>query len=103
MKELMQEHIREQAVKTKSKHNIVEIIDSDIFFQLLKECGLIKNIDDETKDSLEKFICLDPQYQDLIMVRKVVKASEELLKNENIITQIIEWRDQHPSKESSDG
>ncbi len=62
LKELLSEFTYNQIVKTKKKQNEVQIIDSGNFFEILKELGLIQNLNPKTQECLEKFLCLDPQY-----------------------------------------
>lgn len=100
LKDLLDERSYEQPVKTKKKENVVEIIKSDDFFALLNEVGLLQNFSNSIQSELEEFLCLDPQYKDLIMIKKVVKTSEHLLRNEDYCTQIIEWRENNQEEES---
>jgi hypothetical protein len=59
-------------VKTKKKENVVDIIDSENFFDLLEGVGLLKNkISKVDKDSIENFVCLDPSYKTLLLIKKV--------------------------------
>ena len=59
MKDLFSEYSYEQLVKTKKKQNVVEIIESDNFFSLLQEVGLLRSVKPGVRKDLEKFLCLD--------------------------------------------
>ena len=54
----------------------------------------------EHRSKLETFLCLDPQYQNLILIKKVKKACDELLANEDLVAAILEWRETQPEVES---
>jgi len=59
----------------------------------LKEIGLVRVLGQQTKESLEKFLCLDPQYHNLLLLKKIIKGVDELLTNEDLINKVLEWRD----------
>ncbi len=46
-------------MKTKKKQNVVEIIESDNFFQLLEDVGVLRKIKASLRAELEGFLCLD--------------------------------------------
>lgn len=72
MKDLLVDYTYQQVVKTKKKENVVDIIDSENFFDLLEGVGLLKNkISKVDKDSIETFVCLDPSYKTLLLIKKV--------------------------------
>ena len=100
LKDLFKEHSYEQPIKTKNNENVVEIIESSDFFSLLEETGVISEIGPKQKTQLEAFLCLDPQYQNLVLIKKVKKACDELLSQENLIASILEWRENQPEVES---
>lgn len=91
LKDLFAEASYEQLVKTKKKQNVVEIIESDNFFAILQNVGVVKGLSASAINELEKFFCLDAQYQNLILIKKVTKSTEELLSQEDIIQSIMEW------------
>lgn len=76
--DLFNERIYEQLIKTKTKENMVELISSDDFFSILKEHKIIKNYKEENpkkiifekiKEDLKELLWLDPQYNDLLMMK----------------------------------
>lgn len=101
MKDLLVDYTYQQVVKTKKNENVVDIIDSENFFELLEGVGLVKSkISKADKDSIESLVCLDPQYKSLLLIKKIQRAIEELLRNENLCSEILEWRDeQGPSED----
>lgn len=46
-------------------------------------------------------MCLDPQYQNLLLLKKIIKGVDELLSNEDLINKVLEWRDRQKPEESS--
>ena len=78
----------------------MEIIESSDFFNLLDETGVMSPLGTEHRSKLETFLCLDPQYQNLILIKKVKKACDELLSNEDLVAGILEWRESQPEVES---
>jgi hypothetical protein len=80
--------IYEQLVKTKTKQNTVEIINTKDFFEMLQKRGVRKNATDH--ENLSKFLQLDPNYPNLIMLKKVAKALDEMAKNEELMSGLLE-------------
>jgi hypothetical protein len=74
-------------VKTKTKQNTVEIIEAKHFFELLHKRGVRKS--EKTHENLQKFLQLDPNYPQLIMLKKVAKALDEMAKNEELMEGIL--------------
>lgn len=68
--------IYKQLVKTKKKENHVDIMQTKDFYLRLKLAGVRKTI--KEVDNLNKFLCLDQKYTNLLQVKKVVKALEEV-------------------------
>lgn len=75
--------IYEQLVNTKTKQNKVEIIDSKDFFELLQARGIRKNKTEV--ESLKKFLSIDKTYPNLLMIKKLAKALDEMTKNEELM------------------
>jgi site-specific recombinase XerD len=79
--------IYEQQVKTKTKQNVIEIINTKDFFEYLQKRGVRKS--DKTHDNLSKFLQLDPNYPNLIMIKKIAKCLDEMSKNEELMAGIF--------------
>ena len=79
--------IYEQLVKTKTKQNTVEIINTNDFFNVLQQRGVRKS--NKEHDNLTKFLQLDPNYPGLIMLKKVAKCLDEMAKNEELMAGIL--------------
>ncbi len=79
--------IYEQLVKTKTKQNVIEIINATDFFTFLNKRGVRKK--DNTHDNLSKFLSLDPNYPNLLMVKKIAKTLDEMAKNEELMSGIM--------------
>lgn len=74
--------VYKQLVKTKQRENHVDIIQTKDFYLRLKLGGLRKSV--KENDSLNKFLCLDSKYTNLMQVKKVVKALEEVAQGEQL-------------------
>lgn len=86
--------IFEQLVKTKqqassSQKNArkVEIIEAKDFFTYLQARGVRKS--SEPHVPLQKILQLDPNYPDLILVKRLSKALDEIAKNEELMEGIL--------------
>ena len=78
--------VYEQLVKTKTKENKVELINSKDFFSILQKRGVRKR--DTELENLKKFLALDANYPNLLMFKKVIKALDEMAKNEELMAEI---------------
>jgi len=69
-------------VKTKTKHTVVEIVGADDLFDLVSTQSFLPKFEEQEviqiEDKLKKFLCLDQNYQDLIMIKKLSKAFAEI-------------------------
>lgn len=79
--------IYEQRVKTKTKENVIEIINSQVFFDTLAEKGVRKK--NTAHENLQKFLSLDPNYPELMMLKKIAKAMDEMAKSEELMSGIV--------------
>ncbi len=79
--------IYEQLVKTKTKQNVVEIINGTDFFAYLQKRGVRKK--DTVHDNLSRFVSLDPNYPNLLMVKKLAKTLDEMSKSEELMSGIM--------------
>ena len=70
-------------VKTKTKQNVVEIVNSQDFFDMLQARGIRKKNNEH--DNLKKFLQLDPNYPNLLMLKKIAKSLDEMAKNEELM------------------
>jgi hypothetical protein len=75
--------IYEQQVKTKTKQNKVEIIEAKDFFDLLQARGVRKK--NNELENLKSFLQIDPSYSNLLMIKKLAKALDEMTKNEELM------------------
>ncbi|CDW71575.1 UNKNOWN [Stylonychia lemnae] len=85
--EFFEGKIYEQAVKTKKKENKVEIINSKDFFDYLQRRGVRKS--NNPHSNLNKFLQLDPNYTNLLMLKKIAKTLDEMAKNEDLMQGIL--------------
>mmetsp|Transcript_17688 Transcript_17688/g.20444 ORF Transcript_17688/g.20444 Transcript_17688/m.20444 type:complete len:179 (-) Transcript_17688:44-580(-) len=80
--------IYNQVVRTKNKQSTVEIISSDEFFNKIKSDKAflkllnIQNFSEKEEENMCIFLCLDSNYKNLLLVKKIIKALEELSHNE---------------------
>ena len=72
--------IYKQTVKTKTKENYVDIMQTKDFYLRLKLAGVRKTI--KENETINNILCLDEKYGSLLYVKKVVKALEEVAKEE---------------------
>ena len=79
--------IYEQAVKTKTKQNTVEIMNVAEFFAHLQKTGVRKS--DKVHESLAKFLQLDPNYPNLLLLKKLARTLDEMAKNEELMAGIF--------------
>jgi hypothetical protein len=96
--------IYDQLVKTKTKESVVEIIQSQDFFNIIKG-GIVSetylSIVDDTKvltegeayqtveEDLQLFLCLDQNYKNLLLIKKVTKFIDELTIREDLREQAL--------------
>ena len=78
--------IYEQQVKNKTKQKKVELISSKDFFEYLQKRGVRKKANEHL--NLKKFLALDNNYPNLLMFSKLVKALDEMAKNEDLMAEI---------------
>eukprot|EP00347_Sterkiella_histriomuscorum_P007882 403347201 len=83
--------IYEQLVKTKTKQNMVELISSKDFFRILEQRGVRKR--QIQHENLQKFLSLDPNYPQLLMLKKIAKSLDEMAKNEELMAGILDQVD----------
>jgi len=75
--DLFNEFIYEQLIKTKKKQNMVELISSEDFFNVLEEHEIIRKPESKVEEkeltqiqeNIKEFLWLDPQYKDLFMIK----------------------------------
>ena len=82
--------IFEQLVKAKAGKNgarKVEIIDSKDFFEYLQARGVRKSA--APHPPLKRILQLDPNYPELILVKKLARAIDEIAKNEELMEGIM--------------
>jgi len=72
--------IYKQLVKTSKRENHVDILQTKDFYLRLKLAGLRKTV--KENESLNTTLALDAKYGNLLHVKKVVKALEEIAKEE---------------------
>ena len=72
--------IYKQLVKTKKRENNVDIMQTKDFYLRLKIAGIRKTV--KENENLNSFICLDSKFANLIHVKKMVKALEEIAQGE---------------------
>jgi hypothetical protein len=68
--------IYKQLVKTKKRENNVDIMQTKDFYLRLKLAGIRKTMKENS--NLNAFLCLDQKFSNLMQVKKVVKALEEV-------------------------
>lgn len=84
--------IFEQLVKTKAgkagaSARKVEIIDSKDFFDYLQARGVRKSA--AAHPPLKRILQLDPNYPELVLVKKLARAIDEIAKNEELMEGIM--------------
>jgi hypothetical protein len=74
---------------------VVEIINVQEFFDLLQKRGVRKK--NNIHLNLKNFLQLDPNYPDLLMLKKIAKALDEMAKNEDLMAEILAAADDEGS------
>lgn len=74
--------IYKQLVKTKKRENKVDIMQTKDFYLRLKIAGIRKTV--KENENLNTFISLDSKFPNLIHVKKMVKALEEIAQSEQL-------------------
>lgn len=90
--DLFYDFIFEQLIKTRKSQNMLELINADDFFNVLEEHGVMrkattkekKEEQEKIKENIKEFLCLDPQYKDLLMMKKINRAWKEITENEEL-------------------
>ncbi len=99
--ELFGEAIYQQEVQMDSDHMVVDLINSGDFFSVLGKIGI--NSEEKEHDNLKAFLCIDPEYTDKLVVRKVKKAIEEFATNEELRTYAQQCYQELVEEEQDDG
>lgn len=79
--------VYEQLVKTKTKQNSIEIMNAKDFFDYLNKRGVRKS--NQEHENLSKFLQLDANYPNLLMIKKIAKTLDEMAKNEELMQGIL--------------
>ncbi len=74
--------IYKQEVQVDAKQVQVDLVNSTSFFDVLRGIGICA--EEREHDNLKRFLCLDANYPDKLMVRKVKRAIEEFAVNEEL-------------------
>ena len=82
IEDLFQNKVRKQMIRTKSKQQTIDILETEDFFKTLKEIEI--NIKNDVHDKLKKFLCLDQKYQDKIHFEKLSKLIKVFLVNDEL-------------------
>lgn len=81
-------HIYNQAVRTKNKQTDLEIINSKDFFEKLHnpqiDAAITSYLNEAIIEELTSYLCLDQNFKELLLVKKVIKMLEELSHNEEL-------------------
>ena len=84
--QFFQNFIFEKGVEIKDKEEIVGTLKSDDFFRVLKEKGIRKKSKEHS--NLKKFMQLNEENPDLLMVKKIKKTLEQMADDENFMEAI---------------
>ncbi len=77
VEDFIQNYSYNQVVQTKTKKSEVAIVKSDTFFSVLKSLNIYAG---SHKSNLEDFLCIDKNYKESLMVKKLVKACQSIEK-----------------------
>ena len=86
--EFFQEVIYQQNVKSKTKQQTLEIMNSEDFFKIMCEKGIRKK--DTEHQNLKEFLQLSPNFPNLIVVKNIKKTLEQMADNEAFMEAIRE-------------
>jgi len=80
--DLFADNIYQQDVQVEEEQLKVDMINSADFFETLTKIGI--SMEEKEHDNLKKFLCIDPEYMDKLMIKKLKRAIEEFAVNETI-------------------
>ena len=80
--ELFQGNIVSQAIRTKTTHKEIEIIEAEKFYMILKQIGIVTST--ELNNNLLLFLCLDKNYVEKIMLKKLQNAIQEFATDDKL-------------------
>lgn len=86
--EFFQDVIYQQNVKSKTKQQTLEIMNSQDFFRIMCEKGIRKKAAEH--QNLKDFLQLSPNFPDLIVVKNIKKTLEQMADNEAFMEAIRE-------------
>lgn len=82
------ESVFQQQVKTKTKQSTVEIIQADDLFDLIYSIQIVPKLPEpdqiQLEDNVKVFLCLDQAYLDMILLKKLTKAINEVSEREDL-------------------
>ena len=81
LEKALKKYIYPQNVEVDGTEFIVDIIDSEDFFNVLKKLGIME--EKEYKE-LKEFLCIAPEYEDKLVINKLKKAIEEVTNNQEL-------------------
>lgn len=92
---IFEEYVFMQMIQTKLKQNSVYLINAKDFFETLEIYGIIsmpfkkahKDEMQKAKDSVQELLCLDLKYKDLLMLKKINKAVNQINADEDLKAQ----------------
>lgn len=86
--DFFQDVIYQQNVKSKTKQQTIEIMNSEDFFRVLCERGIRKKPTENA--NLKEFLQLSPNFPNLIVVKNIKKTLEQMADNEAFMEAIRE-------------
>ena len=79
---LFGDYIYQQDVEVDDQPLKIELINSEDFFDVMAKIGI--GMDEKEHENLKEFLCIDQEYSDKLMVKKVKKAIEEFAVNDKL-------------------
>ena len=76
--DLFGKKVYKQFVKTKTKQRTLDILNTEDFFNILNDIGIIVK---DRKEELIHFLCLDKSHSDKIHMKKLIKVLKEITIN----------------------
>ena len=81
---LFRPHIYQQEIEVEDHEFKIDLLDSKDFFDTLNKIGI--SIQEKEHDNLKAFLCIDPEYPDKLVIKKLKMAIEEFAVNETLRT-----------------
>lgn len=89
VEEVFADYIYQQDVEIDNEQATVDLINSEDFFKVLEKVGIM--VEESEHNSLNAFLCIDPEFPDKFLVNKLKQALEEFKLNEELRAKVFKY------------